>query len=161
MPRHSNCVDSGALIYIERRPFKITRRGCLQCRQIHIMSAELYDGDMFSCSEVCYCCGPFLVGWKYAEDARRTRRHSDFGIHLRIQTALEETPLASIRCTAEARRTPASTAFHILTNVPGLRFRDWRWLPQRVSAVQEAIGTHASGCPGDSREAKAGKSLDY
>jgi hypothetical protein len=47
-------------------------------------------------------------------------------------------PLASVQCIAEAVRIPATTVFYILTEVLGLRFCHWRWLPRRFSDDQKA-----------------------
>jgi hypothetical protein len=68
----------------------------LQCRQIHFKLLELDGDDALSYSEVCYWNQQFLMGPEYVEDARRTARAPDFSVQLRIQSALEEMPLASV-----------------------------------------------------------------
>jgi hypothetical protein len=78
------------------------------------------------------------MGWEYVEDARSTDRLPDFRIQLRIQSVVEELPLASVRCIAEARRTPKSTVFYILTELLALRFHHWQWVPHLVSDGQKA-----------------------
>jgi hypothetical protein len=67
----------------------------------------------------------------------KTGRLLHFSVRLRIQSALEEMPLALVRCITEATYTPATTVFPILTEVVGLRFRHWRWVPHLISDDQQ------------------------
>jgi hypothetical protein len=90
---------------------KISRRDGLQYKQIHLKLLKLYGGDGLSYSEVCYWSKQFLMGLEYVEDPRRTGRPVDFGVQLRIQSALEEMPLGSVQCITEARSIPALTVF--------------------------------------------------
>jgi hypothetical protein len=82
---------------MEQRFFiKISLRGGLQCRQIHLELLELYGDDAVSYSAVCYWNRQFLIAREYVEDARRVGRQPDFDVQLRIRNALEEIPLASV-----------------------------------------------------------------
>jgi hypothetical protein len=85
--------------------------------------ARTIPDDTLSCSEVCDWSRQFLMGREYLEGARRNGQSPDFSVQLRIQSALKEMPLVSVRCIAEATHTPVTTAFYILTEVLGLRFR--------------------------------------
>jgi hypothetical protein len=60
------------------------------------------------------------------EDLRKTRRHPDFGIQLRIESALEEMPFTYVRTIAEATHTAATIVLHILTEILTLTFLHWR-----------------------------------
>jgi hypothetical protein len=116
---------------------KISRRDGLQCRQIYLKLVELCGNDALSYSEVCYWSQQFFIGRESVEDAKRTHRPSDFSIQLRIQSAHEEMPHASVPCITEARYTPATTMFYILTGALCLRFRHWRWVPHLLSDDQK------------------------
>jgi hypothetical protein len=61
----------------------------------------------------------------------------EFTVQLRIQSALEEMPLVSVRCIAKVTHTSATTVFYILTEVLGLRFRHWRWVTHLLSYNQK------------------------
>jgi hypothetical protein len=125
--------------HMEQRLFlKISRRDDLQCRKIHLKLLELDDDDALSYSEVCCWSWQFLMGREYIENKRRTDRPSDFTVQLRIQTALEEVPFASVQCINEATHTPATTEFYILAEVLCLRFCPWRWAPHLLSDGQKA-----------------------
>jgi hypothetical protein len=100
--------------HIEQRLFiQISRRDGLQCRQIHFKLLEVDGDEALSYVEVCDWSGQFLMGRKYVEDARRTGRSRDFSVQLRIQSAVEQMPRASVRWIAEATHTPATTVFYI------------------------------------------------
>jgi hypothetical protein len=85
------------------------------------------------------------MGREYVEDARRTGRRSDFNCHRRIREALEEWPIASIRTLAEATGYTLSTVFFVLSEVLGLKFRHWGWVPhlltddQKVERIRQSI----------------------
>jgi hypothetical protein len=86
---------------MEQRLFiKSRRQNGLRCMQIHFKLLKLYAGNALSYSEVCYWSRQFLMGREYVEDARRTSQPLDLGFRLRIQSALEKLPLASVQCIA-------------------------------------------------------------
>jgi hypothetical protein len=92
-----------------------------------------------SCSNcaMVMCCltQRWLLGPVVPHGRRACRRRKkdwltvDFGLQLRIQSVLEDVPLTSVRCIAQATRALVSTIFCILREVLRLRFPHWRWLP--------------------------------
>jgi hypothetical protein len=122
----------------ERLFIKISRRDGLKCRQIHLKLLELYVHDAFPYSGVCHWSRQLLMSRESVEDARRTRQSPDFSVQLRIQSALEEIPLAFVRCSAEATQTPATILFCVLTKALGLGFCHSRSAPHLVSDDQKA-----------------------
>jgi hypothetical protein len=71
---------------MEQRLFiKIRRRDGLCCKQIHLKLLELYGGDGFSYSEVCYWIKQFFMRREHVEEARKTGRLiSVFSFELRV-----------------------------------------------------------------------------
>jgi hypothetical protein len=79
---------------------KSSRQNGLWCMQIHFKLLELYADNALSYSEVCSWSRQFLIDREYVEDARRTDQPPDLGFRLRIQSALEKLPIASVQCIA-------------------------------------------------------------
>jgi hypothetical protein len=53
------------------------------------------------------------MGRESVEDAGKTGQSPDFGIQLRIQSAIKELPLASDRYIPEASSTPVTAVFYV------------------------------------------------
>ena len=123
---------------MEQRVFiKIAFEDGLAALETHRKLVEHYGGEALSYPSVTYWRREFRMGRQDVEDSPKTGRPPDFGIRLRIESALAAFPNGSVRSIAELTGYEPSTVFSILTQVLHLKFRHWRWTPHSLSDDQK------------------------
>ena len=124
---------------MEQRVFiKIAFEDGLAALETHRKLVEHYGGEALSYPSVTYWRREFRMGRQDVEDSPKTGRPPDFGIRLRIESALAAFPNGSVRSIAELTGYEPSTVFYILTQVLHLKFRHWRWTPTHSQTIKKS-----------------------
>jgi hypothetical protein len=101
---------------MEQRVFiRIAFEDGLEALETHRKLFEHDGREALSYSSVTFWRREFRAGQQSVEDSPRTGRPPDFGIRLRIESALAVFPNSSVRSIAELTGCEPSTVFHILT----------------------------------------------
>jgi hypothetical protein len=97
-----------------------------------------HSGDKaISYPHVSYWVRQFLMGRESFEDSIRRGRPPDFQTYFRIEGALQALPNASVREIARTTGIASSTVFYVFIPVFCLEFRNWRWVPHKLSDDQK------------------------
>jgi hypothetical protein len=118
---------------------KINHRNVLECKEICLKLLELYGGDAFSDSEVCYWSSQFLIDRENVEDSRITDRRFRYSASNSGCIGRAVICICSMHCRACVYSCINSVSYN--DRGTGPRFRHWRWAPYLLSEGQKADGT--------------------